>query len=188
VRRALPEVSESREPQLLAGIVSGMRVVNGQRGRAAIFRLEDGSGSIEAVVNEELLDEQREALLEDALLVVQGRVQKDHFSGGGLRLTVGQLWDLPAARARFARHLQVAVQGSMPPLAEVIRTWPVRRIPTEQGTLLRGLAVRLRLQGRGASAEIDLGEEGLFWPCDEALARWRQVAAGGQAAVVYEAD
>ncbi len=187
-RRSLPEISESREPQLLAGIVSGMRVVNGQRGRAAIFRLEDGSGSIEAVVNESLLDEQRELLQEDALLVVQGRVQKDPFSGGGLRLTVAQLWDLPAARARFARHLRVAVNGTMPPLAEVIRTWPVRRIPTDQGTLLRGLAVRLQLQGRGATAEIDLGEEGLFWPCDEALARWRQVAAGGQAAVVYEAD
>ena len=188
VRRALAEISDAREPQLLAGIVSGLRVVNGQRGRAAIFRLEDGSSSIEAVVNEELLDEQRELLLEDALLVVQGRVQKDHFNGGGLRLTVGQLWDLPAARARFARHLQVAVHGALPPLAEVIGTWPVRRIPTDQGTLLRGLGVRLQWRGRGATAEIDLGEEGWFWPCDEALARWRQVAAGGQAAVVYEGD
>jgi DNA polymerase-3 subunit alpha len=187
-RRSLAELGDSREPQLLAGIVSGLRVVNGQRGRAAIFRLEDGGGSIEAVVNEELLDEQRELLQEDALLVLQGRVQKDHFSGGGLRLTVGQLWDLPAARARFARHLQVAVNGTMPPLAELIRTWPVRRVPTDQGILVRGLAVRLRLQGRGATAEIDLGEEGLFWPCDEALARWRQVAAGGQVAVVYESD
>ena len=69
-----------------------------------------------------------------------------------------------------------------------IRTWPVRRVSTDQGTLVRGLAVRLQWLGRGATAEIDLGEEGLFWPCDEALARWRQVAAGGHAAVVYEGD
>ncbi|MFM7705579.1 MAG: DNA polymerase III subunit alpha, partial [Rubrivivax sp.] len=47
VRRSLAETTDSREPQLLAGIVAGLRVVNGQRGRAAIFRLEDGAGSIE---------------------------------------------------------------------------------------------------------------------------------------------
>ena len=187
-RRAVADLTDSREPQLVAGVVAGLRVVNGQRGRAAIFRLEDGTGGIEAVVGEELLDENRELLQEDTLLVLQGRVQKDRFSGDALRLNVGQLWDLPAARARHARHLQVAVRGVLPPLAEVIRTWPARRIETEQGELRRGLAIRLRLQGRGASAELDLGDEGLFWPCDEALARWRQVAAGGQAAIVYEGD
>ncbi|MEN9419412.1 MAG: hypothetical protein RI988_3032, partial [Pseudomonadota bacterium] len=187
-RRAVADLTDSREPQLVAGVVAGLRVVNGQRGRAAIFRLEDGTGGIEAVVGEELLDENRELLQEDTLLVLQGRVQKDRFSGDALRLNVGQLWDLPAARARHARHLHVAVKGSLPPLAELIRTWPVRRVETEQGELRRGLAVRLRLQGRGATAEIDLGEEGLFWPCDEALARWRQVAAGGQVAIVYEGE
>jgi DNA polymerase-3 subunit alpha len=48
--------------------------------------------------------------------------------------------------------------------------------------------VRLRLQRPSAVAEIDLGEEGRFWPCDEALSRWRQLAQGAQAEVVYEAD
>ena len=188
-RRALVDVGEAREPQLLAGIVSGLRVVNGQRGRAAIFRLEDGTEALEAVVNEELLDEQRELLQEDALLIVQGKVQKDRFSGSGaLRLNVTQIWDLPAARARFGRHLSVTLNGGTPPLAQVVRTWPVRRVETEQGTLVRGLAVRLHLERSGVKAAIDLGEDGLFWPCEEALARWREVAHAGQATVVYDAD
>jgi len=36
-------------------------------------------------------------------------------------------------------------------------------------------------------AQLDLGDDGRFWPTDEALARWRQVAQGGQAVIVYEA-
>jgi DNA polymerase-3 subunit alpha len=121
------------------------------------------------------------------LLIAQGRVQLDRFSGG-LRFTVQQLWDLPAARARFGRHLAVALNGGHPSVAELIRTWPARRLDTEQGELVQGLGVRLRLQRPSAVAEIDLGEEGRFWPCDEALSRWRQLAHGAQAEVVYEAD
>ena len=185
-RRQIADLADSREPQLLAGIVGALRVVNGQRGRAAIFMLDDGSEAIESVVNEELLDEKRELLVEDALLIAQGRVQLDRFSGG-LRFTVQQVWDLPAARARFGRHLAVALNGGQPPVSEVIRTWPARRLDTDQGELVQGLTVRLRLQRPGAVAELDLGEEGRFWPCDEALSRWRQIAHGAQAEVVYEA-
>jgi DNA polymerase-3 subunit alpha len=46
--------------------------------------------------------------------------------------------------------------------------------------------VRLRLKRPGAVAELDLGEASRFWPCDEALGRWRSMAGGGQALVVYE--
>jgi DNA polymerase-3 subunit alpha len=184
-KRKIADLLDSREPQLLAGIVTEMRVVNGQRGRACIFKLDDATDAIEAVVNEELLDAHKETLVEDALLMAQGRVQLDRFSGG-LRFNVQQLWDLPAARARFGKYLAVAVNGAMPPVAEVIRTWPVKRVPTEQGVLTRGLGVRLLLERPQAWAEIDLGEDGQFWPTDEALARWRQVAYGGQAQVVYD--
>jgi len=184
-RRPIGELADSREPQLVAGIVGAMRVVNGQRGRAAIFRLDDGSGAIETVVNEDLLDAQRALLADDALLIAQGRVQLDRFSGA-LRLTVQQLWDLPAARARFGRYLAVAVNGGRPPVGEVLKAWPARRVETEHGELSQGLTVRLRLERPRASAEIDLGDDGRFWPSEEALARWRQVAHRGQAEVVYE--
>jgi DNA polymerase-3 subunit alpha len=34
-------------------------------------------------------------------------------------------------------------------------------------------------------ADLDLGDEARFWPCDEALARWRSVAHEGRARIVY---
>ncbi|MBX9716338.1 MAG: DNA polymerase III subunit alpha, partial [Burkholderiaceae bacterium] len=48
-RRANADVLDSREPQLLAGIVGDLRMVNGQRGRVAIFKLDDKTEAIEAV-------------------------------------------------------------------------------------------------------------------------------------------
>jgi DNA polymerase-3 subunit alpha len=184
-RRPIADLVDSRELQLLAGIVTDPRPVNGLRGRVFIFKLDDGSEAIEAVLGEELLGDRRELMQEDQLLIVQGKLQPDRFSGG-LRLNVQQIWDLAAARARFGRYLAVEINGTTPPVADVLRLWPARRVETEQGELPQGLAIRLRLSRSAALAEIELGDEARFWPCDEALGRWRSLAQGGEAMVVYE--
>ncbi|MBK7614289.1 MAG: DNA polymerase III subunit alpha [Burkholderiales bacterium] len=185
-KRRIADLIDSREPQLLCGIVSDLRVINGQRGRVAIFKVDDKSEPIEAVANEELLDANKDLLKDDELIIVQGKVQPDRFSGG-LRLNVAQVWSLAAARARFGRYLSVLVNGGMPPVAELVKTYPAHRESTEQGEVLQGLAVRLSLKRPTATAELDLGDEGRFWPCDEALARWKTLAHEGQARIVYEA-
>ena len=183
-RLPIEDLADSREPQLLAGIVTDPRVVNGARGRVIIFKLDDGSEAIEAVANEDLFAERRELMLEDALLIVQGKVQPDRFSGG-LRLNVAQVWDLSEARARFGRYLAVDLNGGVLPVADVLRLWPPRAVETEHGAVRQGLPVRLRLRRAGATAELDLGDEARFWPSDEALVRWRSLAQGA-AQIVYE--
>jgi DNA polymerase-3 subunit alpha len=185
VRMRIADVIDSREPQLLAGIVGDLRVVNGQRGRVAIFKLDDTSEPIEAVANEDVLNAHRELLRDDELIIVQGRVQPDRFSGG-MRLNVLQVWDLAAARCRFGKYLRVDVNGSVPPVAEVLREFPSRRGASEQGELARGLTVRLRLLRERASAELDLGDAARFYPTDAALDRWRAGAHQGRATIVYE--
>jgi DNA polymerase-3 subunit alpha len=184
-KRRIADLVDSREPVLLAGVVTDLRLVNNQRGRVAIFKLDDMSERIEAVINEDVLETARDLLREDELLVVQGRAQPDRFSGG-LRLNVQQVWDLAAARARFGRYLAVSVNGTVPPLQELLRQWPVRRVPGQQGHTMLGLSVRLCIERAEAMAELDLGDEGRFWPSDDALSRWKAVAHGGQAAIVYE--
>ena len=184
-KRKIEDLLDSREPQLLAGIVSDLRVINGQRGRVAIFKLDDKSETIEAVANEELLNANRDLLKDDELIIVHGKVQPDRFSGG-LRLTVAQVWDLAGARCRFGKYLRVEVNGSVPPVAEVLRDFPTRRVRTEQGDLPQGLTVRLQLQRGSASGELDLGDSARFYPTDAALDRWRAGARNGRAVVVYE--
>jgi DNA polymerase-3 subunit alpha len=185
VRRDITELVDSREPQLVAGIVTDPRSVNGQRGKVVIFKLDDGTEAIEAVAQDEIFAERRDLMAEDQLLMVQGKLQPDRFTGG-LRLNVTQVWDLAASRARFGRYLAVDVNGSPPPVADVLRLWPSRRVESELGETSQGLLIRLRLQRPGATAEIELGDDARFWPCDEALGRWRSLAHGGKAQIVYE--
>ena len=187
-KRANADVLDSREPQLLAGIVSDLRVINGQRGKVAIFKLDDKTEPIEAVASEELLNANKEVLKDDELIIVQGKVQADRFSGG-LRLTVQALWDLPTARCKFGKFLRVEINGNSgtaPQVAEVLRQHPVKRVATELGDVSQGLAVRLALARAEATAELDLGEAAKFFPSDAALEVWRHSAHGGRATVVYE--
>jgi DNA polymerase-3 subunit alpha len=124
-------------------------------------------------------------MVEDQLVIVQGKLQQDRFSGG-VRLNVLQVWDLAAARARYGRYISVDINGSTPPVADLLRLWPAKRVATEQGELRQGLAIRLRVCRSTVTADIELGDEARFWPCDEALGRWRSIAHGGLATIVYE--
>ena len=184
-RTPVADVVDNREPVLLAGIVTDPRSVNGQRGKVVIFKLDDGSEAIEAVVNDDIFEERRELASEDQLLIVQGKLQPDRFSGG-LRLNVSAVWDLAAARARFGRYLSVALNGGVPPVADVLRLWPAKRSESEHGELVHGLPIRFKLQRPGAVGELDLGDASRFWPSDEALGRWRSIAHDGAAQIVYE--
>jgi DNA polymerase-3 subunit alpha len=183
-RQRIADLGDAREPQLLAGIASELRLVNSQRGRMLLFRLDDRSDSLEAVLKDDALETHQALVREDELLIVQGRVQLDRFTNG-LRLSVTQVWDLAGARARFGRYLSVSIDRQPLPLGELLRQWPARKRHTEQGDLEQGLGVRLQLRRADAMADLDLGDEARFWPCDEALQRWRSVAHEGQAKIVY---
>jgi DNA polymerase-3 subunit alpha len=185
VKTRIDDLMDSRDAQLLTGIVSDMRVINGQRGRLAIFKLDDKSGMIEATADEATMNTYRNILREDELVVVMGKVQNDRFSGG-LRLSITQAWDLNQARCRFGKYLRVAVNGTVPDIARIVREHPARVEASEQGNLVRGLGVRLQVLREGANAEIELGDNVKFFPTDAALASWMAQAHQGQAQIIYE--
>ena len=189
VKRQLDDLIDTREPQLLAGIISDFRVINGQRGKLGLFKLDDKSMVIDARVTEELMSANRQLFKDDEFIVVMGKVQNDRFSGG-LQLTVNQVWDLPTARCRFGKYLRVAVNGQAPDIVRLLTDSPPRKELTEQGELVRGLPVRLSLRlevpGMSACAELQLGEGAKFFPSDAALAAWMAQAESGRAVIVYE--
>ena len=201
-KRQIEELLDTREPQLLAGIVTDFRVINGQRGKLALFKLDDKSGVIEARADEALINAHRSLLKDDELIIVMGKQQLDRFSGG-MQLTVTQIWGLDQARCRFGKFLRVAVNGKAPDIARLVKEFPARREMTEQGELVRGLPVRLAVHrpghllndslnadathdSRGAVAELQLGDTARFFPSDAALAGWRAQADQGKSAIVYE--
>ena len=203
-KRQIEDLIDTREPQLLAGIVSDFRVINGQRGKLGLFRLDDKSGSIDARVDEALINAHKALLKEDELVIVMGKAQPDRFGGGAMQLTVNQIWDLEQARCRFGKYLKVEVNGKAPDVHRLVQDFPAKREMTEQGLLVRGLAVRLAVnrsaadpsageadigasgEGVGARAELQLGDAAKFFPTDAALASWRAQAHRGACSIVYE--
>ena len=184
-RTPLGDVVESRDPQILAGIVTDFRVINGQRGKLALFKLDDKTGVFETSADENLINAHRHLLKDDELIIVQAVAQPDRFSGG-VRLKIQQVWDLAAARCRFGKYLRVAVNGHAPAVAQLVREFPPKREVTEQGELVRGLPVRLALLRDGAQCELQLDDRALFFPTDAALASWMAQAHERRAEIVFD--
>ena len=185
----IDDLLDSREPRLLAAIVGDLRVINGNRGKVILFKLDDKTDTLEASVDEATYNANRNLLKDDELVIVQGTLQgaSERF---GRRFKVTQVWDLETARCKFGKYLRVAVNGSVPDISRLVRDFPPRREMSEQGELVRGLPVRLSVE-RGVdfgmvAADIVLDDRARFFPTDAALASWMAQADKGLAHIIYE--
>ena len=192
-KRRIDDLIDSRETQLLAAIVGDLRVINGNRGKVIIFKLDDKTDVLEASVDEATYDNYRSLLKDDELVIVQGTLQgaSERF---GRRFKVTQVWDLEAARCKFGKFLRVAsnlTDGyAGPDIARAVRDFPARRESGDSGELTRGLPVRLSLTLPAEFGEITfdlaLGDKARFFPDDAALSSWTAQAEKGLASIIYE--
>ena len=184
----IDDLLDSREPRLLAGIVGDLRMINGNRGKITIFKLDDKTDTLEASVDEVTYNTYRHLLKDDELVLVQGTLQgaSERF---GRRFKVTQVWDLETARCKFGKYLRVAVNRASPDISGLIRDFPPRREMSEQGELVRGLPVRLSVERctdfGTVAAEVVLDERARFFPTDAALAGWAAQSDKGLAHIVY---
>lgn len=133
----------------VAGFATGVRTMNGKSGRFAIVQLEDRSGFAEVSVSGELLEEARERLKADQILIAECRVSRSDYNGGELRIRANSIMTLPQAREKFARSLTLTAtpEADIPALAALLAA--ARK---HNG----GIPLRLRYRNGGASGEIDL--------------------------------
>ena len=185
----IEDLFDSRDTRILAAIVTDLRVINGNRGKVIIFKLDDKTDTLEASVDEATYNANRNLLKDDELVIVQGTLQgaSERF---GRRFKVTQVWDLEAARCKFGKYLKVAVNGAAPDITRLVKDFPPRREMTEQGELIRGLPVRLQVRRDAdfgeVAADVALGDQAKFFPTDAALASWMAQADKGLARIVYE--
>jgi len=133
----------------LGGVVASARVQMTRRGRMMVVVLDDGSAQVELSVFNELFERHREKLKEDALLIVQGKVQRDEFAGG-LRVTADELYDLAALRERFAARLRLEMNGQ----ADARRLKELLAPYRAQGAC----AVSVHYENGAAACEVALGD------------------------------
>jgi DNA polymerase-3 subunit alpha len=160
----------------LAGVVASARVQMTRRGRMMVVVLDDGSAQVELSVFNELFERHRDKLREDALLIVQGKVQRDEFAGGQ-RVTAEELYDLAGLRARFASRLRLEMNGQSDAgrLRELLA--PYRA----QGAC----PVVVHYENAAARCEVALGDDWRVRPDGQLLEHLGQWLAPENVQVVY---
>jgi DNA polymerase-3 subunit alpha len=180
VRLKLAALSPRREPVLIAGIVTALRVQTSRRGKMAFVTLDDGGGTAEIVVWNETFDAARALLREDELVIIEAKIS---VRGGGedpqaqdLRIVADAVHDLASIRRRHARALRIVCNGS----AKVDRLLELLA-PFRNGAC----PVVVDYRNRGVGGELELPEE---WrvSADEALiAQLREWVTPENVSVVY---
>jgi DNA polymerase-3 subunit alpha len=125
----LVEVERRRDGEVVTvgGVVGAVKTLTTKKGDPMVFlRLDDLSGSLEAVVFNSVYASSRELLEADSLLVVRGRV--DHKQEGETKLIAMEVAPLELTRERTEVRLHIdarrAPAGVIRELASVVRDFP----------------------------------------------------------------
>jgi DNA polymerase III subunit alpha len=171
--------ADSTRSARAAGLVVAIRVMNSRRGRMAALTLDDGSARIEVVVYSDVFQRVQRFLGKDQVLIAQGIVGTDEFSGG-LSMTADELFDVEEARLRFARA--VVVKMSSEPGSKIAvdcSVGTVSILQRLQDTLhpYRDGAARLYIayEREDACAVLPCGDAWRVSPREELLERLRNV-------------
>jgi DNA polymerase-3 subunit alpha len=148
VKTRLADLSPQPQPVWLAGIIYAVRTQMTRRGKMAFVALDDGSARTEVSVFSDLFDARRDLLKEDQLLIVEGKVSRDDYSGG-MRVVADRLFDLAEARSQCAKLLRVHINGQADArrLREILSPYRDGACP-----------VRVSYRNASALCEVDLGE------------------------------
>jgi len=164
-RTPLAKLASAGERVWIAGVVASARAQMTRRGRMMAVMLDDGTAQSEISVFNEQFEKHRDKLKEDRLLVVQGKVQRDDFSGG-LRVTADDLLDLATLRARFGGRLRIEMNGATDKARDAKRLMDMLapyRAP--EG----GCAVLVHYENAGASCDVALGDAWRVRPDEQML-------------------
>jgi DNA polymerase III subunit alpha len=171
---------KSEKSITVAGLVVAMRTMNTKRGdRIAFITLDDRTGRLELAVFPEAYNSYRDLIAKDRLLVVEGEVSIDDYSGG-LKMSANKIYDIDHAREAFARQLvlQVDQQKAGAPfrqtLAQLLDTYSEGHCP-----------VRIDYQRADACAQIQLGANWRVRPTDELMRRLDEFVGRGRVRVEY---
>lgn len=165
VSTRINELKPSRQPQRVAGLVVGLRTMKSKRGDTIAFvTLDDRTGRIEASLFGELYDQVRGQLDGPQVLIVEGEVSTDDYSGG-LRMRVKEITPMVDARMRYGEAVEVSIDGASldQQFARALRAGLEGHLDSA------GLPVRLRYTNAAASGALELDEQWKVAPCDELL-------------------
>lgn len=155
VHGTLADLTPQKPPKLIAGVVMGVRVRMTQRGKMAIVTLDDAVSRVDVIVGGELLAQSADLIKEDQLLVIEGRISHDDFSGGN-RVSANKIFNLPTARSTYANMLKIACNGQSDAakLTTILQPYCIKR----EGEGAKLCPVKIEYHNETSQASLMLGD------------------------------
>ncbi|MNN04180.1 DNA polymerase III subunit alpha [compost metagenome] len=159
-RQRIIDLKPSRETQTVAGMIIALRVMKNKKGdKMGFVTLDDRSGRIEASLFADAFMAAQALLQNDAMVVIEGEVSNDDFSGG-LRLRVKQVMTMEDARTRLAESLRLKVAHDA--LKGDRLSWLGELISRHRG----GCPITLEYTGSDAKAMLQFSDDWAIDPAD----------------------
>ena len=145
----------------------------------AFITIDDRSARVELAVFSDTYQRYRDYLVKDKLIVVEGEVSIDEYSGG-YKMSARSIYDIDQAREHFARRLvlQVDEKQAANGFIQNLRN-------TLSPFLEGGCPVTLDYRRADARAQILLGKDWRVRPTDELLHRLRETVGAERVRVDY---
>ncbi|WP_304641395.1 DNA polymerase III subunit alpha [Pseudomonas sp.] len=160
-RQRIIDLKPSRESQTIAGLVFDMRVMKSKRGdKVGFVTLDDRSARIEVSLFAEAFQAAQSLLQKDALLVVEGEVAQDDFSGG-MRVRAKRVMSLEEARTALLDSVRISMNSALH--GEDCLTRIAGLLKKHRG----GCSVTIDFQRPDAAALLRLGDDWRVEPADE---------------------
>ncbi|MDG2501969.1 MAG: DNA polymerase III subunit alpha [Porticoccaceae bacterium] len=165
----IADLRPGKESSTISGMVVGMRIMKNKRGDSfAFLTLDDKSGRVELSVWAEKFNAYREILVKDALLVVQGNVSEDSFTGG-LKMVAESIQSIYEARCSKLSRLELCLDGGAESSG-----WVDKFHHTLSGFKEGNCPVTVQYALPSASGRLKLGNQWKVQPKDELISRLRE--------------
>lgn len=159
-RQRIIDLKPARDTQTVAGMIIALRVMKNKKGdKMGFVTLDDRSGRIEASLFADAFHSAQALLQTDAMVVVEGEVSNDDFSGG-LRLRVKRVMSMEDARTNLAESLRLKVRSDA--LKGDRLTWLGELFKRHRGAC----PITLEYTGTDAKALLQFGEGWRIDPAD----------------------
>jgi len=170
-------ISKLRPAKVLAtvsGMIIAMRVMKNKRGENfAFITLDDKSGRLELSVFAEKYNVYREILVKDALLVVQGVVSEDSFTGG-LKMLAESIQSIYEARCSKVKRLGLIIDSNSSDSNSSNGKW-VESLHSSVNAYKDGnCPLEVEYIGPSASGRLKLGSQWRVQPRDELIGQLRE--------------
>ena len=162
-RQRIAELKPARDTQTIAGLIVNLRVMKNKKGdKMGFITLDDRSARIEASLFADAFASNQSLLQNDALVVVEGEVSHDDFSGG-LRLRAKRVMSLEDARTGLAESLRLRVSH------DSLRGDVLRKFASLCEQHRGACPVTVDYQSQEAKALLALGNDWNIEPCDQLI-------------------